>query len=64
MEHHSSLEEAALMLKGQKQAADAYPSMESLYNPKHFEVEDDRHERLRACQMVDTPQEGRFDTIT
>lgn len=37
---------------------------ESLYNPKFFEVEDDRDSRLRSCGMVDTPPEPRFDYIT
>eukprot|EP00193_Tetraselmis_chui_P008054 CAMPEP_0177758852 /NCGR_PEP_ID=MMETSP0491_2-20121128/4412_1 /TAXON_ID=63592 /ORGANISM="Tetraselmis chuii, Strain PLY429" /LENGTH=689 /DNA_ID=CAMNT_0019274627 /DNA_START=84 /DNA_END=2153 /DNA_ORIENTATION=- len=37
---------------------------ESLYNPKFFEVEDDRDSRLRCCGMVDTPAEPRFDYIT
>eukprot|EP00191_Tetraselmis_sp_GSL018_P002206 CAMPEP_0177598194 /NCGR_PEP_ID=MMETSP0419_2-20121207/12187_1 /TAXON_ID=582737 /ORGANISM="Tetraselmis sp., Strain GSL018" /LENGTH=714 /DNA_ID=CAMNT_0019090559 /DNA_START=138 /DNA_END=2283 /DNA_ORIENTATION=+ len=40
------------------------PPYQSLYNPKHFEVEDDRTERLHACKVVDTPPETRFDHIT
>ena len=38
--------------------------IQAKYNPKHFEVEEDRDERLRSCSMVDTEAEPRFDAIT
>ena len=56
---HADLLKAAVGLS----AGDEFP-IQAKYNPKHFEVEDDRDERLRSCSMVDTEAEPRFDAIT
>ena len=58
-EEHADLLKAAVGLS----AGDEFP-IQAKYNPKHFEVEDDRDERLRSCGMVDTEAEPRFDAIT
>ena len=57
-EEHADLLKAAVGL-----SAGEFP-IQAKYNPKHFEVEDDRDERLRSCSMVDTEAEPRFDSIT
>mmetsp|Transcript_438 Transcript_438/g.1315 ORF Transcript_438/g.1315 Transcript_438/m.1315 type:complete len:743 (+) Transcript_438:113-2341(+) len=41
-----------------------HSALTSLYNPKHFELEEDRDSRLRNCRLVDTEAEPRFNEIT
>ena len=55
---HEDLLKAAVGL-----SAGEFP-IQAKYNPKFFEVEADRDERLRSCQMVDTASEDRFSDIT